>query len=277
MLRRPAFNTGSYHRAPDLAAQRSDFGREWHIVCRGIDTSDRQCDPRAVLDPRNWLRTENQVSTNSCGGQSLSTAGELVYWLKTGQVIQLSRWFGYIEGQRLAGRLSPRNGLAIVHGVKVFKNLGLPLEELCPFTGRWYTDISKEAYEDALNRQLLQSYVLDTSQKGTDFLMANAGAIYFGMPWVNSFRAAQEIITEVRGSTRVGWHALAFVGWIEVDGEPLYILANSHGKGWGNKGFSLCTPEVMRELWQIGGPFVGLSDMETPQLREFDWEHNLLP
>ena len=50
----------------------------------------------AKVDPRNWLRIENQGQIGACQGFALTTCQEFAYWVaKKGGVIQFSPWFAY--------------------------------------------------------------------------------------------------------------------------------------------------------------------------------------
>lgn len=210
---------------------------------------------------RDWMRIENQGTTPSCGGHALSTVAEAAHHVATrGEVIQLSRWFAWIESQRVdGGRPSPNRGISIQAAAEVAKETGVPLESLCPFKGTdWDATVTPEAYADAAKRKLKTAFWIEGRDAALDFLKSGAGAAIIGVPWNFNRRA---------------WHAVALTGWRKDDIEG----ANSWGADYGEDGFFYWSPSTVDKYFRTPGVVcVGLSDMTTPNARDWNWRKDFL-
>jgi hypothetical protein len=77
------------------------------------------------IDPRQFMKVENQGSVGSCQGHSISSCVEWCYAIATGgEKLQLSRAYGYYETQRLDGITGDR-GSTIEGGVKLATQYGI--------------------------------------------------------------------------------------------------------------------------------------------------------
>lgn len=210
---------------------------------------------------RSWLQIENQGTTPSCGGHALSTVAECAYHVATrGKVVQLSRWFAWLESQKVdGGRATPNRGISIQAAAEVAKTLGLPLETLCPFQGEDFdATVTPEAYADAATRKLKTAFWIESRDELFSFLQSGAGAAVIGVPWNFNRRA---------------WHAVALTGWRQdaVEG------ANSWGADFGDDGFFYWEPDVVDRYFRTSGvACVGLSDMDSPHVRDWDWYKDFL-
>jgi hypothetical protein len=211
---------------------------------------------------KSWHKVEDQGQTPSCGGHALSNAMECVYRVASrGKVLELSRWFAWLESQRVdGGRLSPNRGISIQAAAEVAKAKGVCRESLCPFKGEdWDATISPEAYLDAADFKCNGQFWLTTYEETIDFLWSGAGAVVAGVPWEFNMRA---------------WHAVCLSGWGEageIDGE------NSWGPDWDEDGhFQWSEADVRKFLKTPNVVFVGLSDMQRPGRRDWDWHKDFL-
>lgn len=208
------------------------------------------------FDPSDWLNIENQRSWPSCGGHALSSLMEVLYWLKTGDEIQLSRMFAWVESQRQHGRPSQRDGISIWSAVEVAKEIGLPLEELAPYkVGDWYDDFDESVYLDAKTRIAANSYELKSYDDVIDFHRSGMGGTIWGCEWLFQ---------------RNAWHAVAGCGHTR---EGSVRIANSHGLNSGDQGWHLWDERTVNKHFRNSGTICyGLSDLSTPQVRRFPWE-----
>jgi hypothetical protein len=103
------------------------------------------------VDPRGWLRTENQGPMGSCRGHSLSTGCEFIYRGIVGEVIQFSPMWCYLRTQKRDGLLGRDSGSTIENGVKVAVEEGVCTAAVFPYPNpvRYSTDIPAGAAEDA--------------------------------------------------------------------------------------------------------------------------------
>ena len=64
------------------------------------------------------------------------------------------------------------------------------------------------------------------------------GAVLIGVPVFDSFYTPDKngIITYVKGQESNGGHAICLRGWKEIDGQFYWLIQNSWGSKWGNRG-----------------------------------------
>lgn len=222
------------------------------------------------VDPRGWLKVEDQKQTSSCVGHATSSAAEVVYWFATkGQEIQLSRWQAYISAQREDGLEGQDQGAMISGTVQACEKRGICTEELAPFTGKYYTKITQAAWDEALDRQIRQHVEIKSFDEAVEWIGGGMGAVIIGVPVDQSFMNNTGLIDRVPSSG--GGHALAIVGYIDNH----LLLVNSWNEGWGDQGWAKVTRRAF-DAWcqqaRSGRSEVwGITDMETPEPRELDW------
>lgn len=214
---------------------------------------------RDLVDPATWLRIEQQKSWPSCGGHSLSSATEYLHWLKTGDIVQLSRMFAWVESQKQDGRPSKNDGITIWSSVQVIKKIGLPLEELAPYqVGNWYTEFSEETYGDANTRKAENHYKMKSVEDIRDFVKSGMGGILCGVPWDFNMRA---------------WHAVPILHVTNSDkfkgpnSWPLSVDKDGPKDGF----FEWSEEKLDRYINTRGTVFYGISDLSTPQVRGGNW------
>lgn len=203
-------------------------------------------DPKGLGAPmgmKNVIKLENQYQESSCTGNSCTTVLEgCVYHQSGGQVkVQLSRQFAYVNGQRYS-RITGDRGATLKGVADGAKNEGVPLEEYAPYTGNYYTQFKKEAYDNA-GAYRLKSYVpIRTVDELYEGLYQRLGGAFFGMAWCGQFKnpEAGGHVDSFRETVNA-FHAVAFMDWSEEkdsEGYPRLELFNSHGPNYGDKGIS---------------------------------------
>lgn len=212
-------------------------------------------------DVNKRMPIEAQGNWPSCGGHAGSTLAEYLHWLKTGEIIHLSRMFAWVEAQRVHGRPSARNGVSIYALVKVLKEIGVPKEDLAEYrVGNWYDDFGRDVYADAKTRVAEHSYKLKTAEEVWDFQNAGMGGVVWGVPWEFNMRS---------------WHAVTSYG----PAEEFLLGDNSWGPDWDDDGrFEWDRGKVKRYLAKNGTVCVGLSDLSSPQVRQDNnWRDEVMP
>jgi hypothetical protein len=208
--------------------------------------------PVTVAKPSTWLRIEDQNGWGSCQGHSLTTAMEIAYWLATGgQVVQLSRWMGYVGTQLIDGIRGDR-GSTIAGGAELARTRGVCPEELYPYPRNGYTQqITAEQYAAGAPYKLKTFRRMTTIGDCRKWLDAGVGAISIGVRW-----------------GRGGGHAICLC---ETDGSD-FVYANSWGTGWGDRGYGRWSERelssLLRDNYTVA---IGMTDMATPKPRETDW------
>ena len=235
------------------------------------------------LDPRPFLRVENQGSVGACQGHSLSSSLEWCYRIATGgESIQLSRAMAYYESQRI-DKITGDRGSTIAGGIKLGMNTGICVEELWKYTGRYnparpvhYDDVLMDASKYKLGRAVnLRSYTAVRS-----FLGSGQGAVHLGILWSNRLNTAVLESYSDRGAS--GGHAISLYALSEredSDGNPYVWMMNSWSSNWGNKGWAEWSPAAVGAMIESSySHFVGVSDMPHVSPRKFtveDWMKRL--
>ena len=107
------------------------------------------------------------------------------------------------------------------------------------------------------------------------FLASGTGAVEIGIPWRGSFANNDGVVDVAAGGT-YGGHDVAIVGYVadkkDDRGRKFLILANSHGRQWGNNGFALIAPRLFDEWGRDNySEMIGMSDLEEYRPRRVDW------
>lgn len=233
-------NTGYDHDRENFA-RLFEEAQPYERVCGAGDGLDE-------FDPTGWLNRDYQRGWPSCVGHGGSTTCELVNWFQTGEQIQLSRQWMWVMAQKFGGMTPSVNRGATIYGcVKALKEVGIPREELAPYTyGDYYREFSGPAEKDAASRLIRSSYLLKDHEDCLDFLKGGVGGIITGLPWGR------------------GWHCTSWCGFTR---EGDIIEHNSHR---GDERNVYSPREVQRFCDTRGTVLYGVSDLTTPELRTFD-------
>lgn len=227
------------------------------------------------INCRGWLKIENQGSQGSCSGHMLTSALEYCNWVQTqGGIVQLSRQFAYLNGQKHCGLFGSDQGGTIDGVCEAAKQDGVCLEDTFPYPGRYVTDIPQAAYDEAKGHKLRSYVFLHSYREVFNFIASGLGAVCCGVPWVDSFAQNNGVIEQQYGN-EYGWHAVPIVGFSKrksAVGNNYVWLPNSHGREWGNDGWAEIAPQVIENWGNWGYVMIGVSDLEDfGEARPFDW------
>ena len=221
-------------------------------------------DVHEELDPTEFLRVENQGRRPSCVGHAVTTSAECAAGLASRRwddVPQLSRLFSWQNGQRKwLGRIDPRQGCTIAHGVGAAISDGVCPETVAPYSMNG-SALSGRAYNSAKSFRLQNQVGIDSADSARRFLEAGFGAIVCGVIWTRRMANGPRRLTarDVREDGSRGGHAVCLVGF-RRSGE--FLLANSWGERWGDDGVAELDPEALDYL--CGRPysvFRGVTDL----------------
>lgn len=225
------------------------------------------------VDHSGWLKVEHQGSLSSCTGNAESSVFEVCNYIKTaGGIVQVSRWFAYIQAQKASGFFGSDQGASIDGSRRAAENVGNCLEPTLPYPKQYVTTIPAAAITEAADHQLLSHVVLRSYSEDFNFIASGQGAIIIGVDWTTGMRACTGImeLSTLKGGM-LGGHAMAIVGYTKrkaADGRNYLHLVNSHGTTWGNKGWAEVAPAVI-DLWhQRREVMIGFSDLESWGVRQ---------
>lgn len=221
--------------------------------------------PKAI-DNRSWLESLSQGAMGSCEGNDLAANGTILNWYKTGEKVRMSRMWCYLRSQYHFGNLGSDSGASIPSGIETAKTDGFCTEKTFPYPNpvRYSTAIPPEAFTEAKPHVIHSSTVLKNYAEGFAYLATGVGVISIGINWVESTAENQNGLIETESGSSLGGHALSINGYTErkdKQGRNYLLLLNSHGTGWGSKGWAEISPAMIDYWIQTGMGFIGLSDL----------------
>jgi hypothetical protein len=228
------------------------------------------------IDPKPFIRHDQQGNMGSCQGFSLSNAGEYLWALHYGSMSddrQFSQLFAYLETQRLDGLLGRDAGSTISGGLKVAREIGfLPLADL-PYSTP-YPSNARSLITDAMRAKAspfkIRSHTwLESYDDMFKYLASGAGPVHTGTLWNDSFHASSGVLNAVNlfGG---GGHATCWAGYSkrkDSRGRNYIWRINSHRDSW-----TEIAPSVIDQLFRHKyTSIVGISDLTTPGPRKVSW------
>lgn len=152
-----------------------------------------------------------------------------------------SRLFIYYNTREIEGTIKSDAGATLRNTIKTMANLGV-----CPESSWGYNKCFKkkptdDCYADAINHQVLEYLSVEHNLYYIRLCLAEGHPVSFGMMLYESFMTdyvTNTGIVPMPDLTRerpVGGHAVMLVGY--DDSKQQFIVRNSWGKSWGDKGY----------------------------------------
>ena len=200
------------------------------------------------------LITKNQKQTSSCVGHGLSTLFAALNLLMTGEEVNYSAWFAYLEAQIASNMFGKDEGANLAGAMLAGRNVGNCRDEFLPFPGYYTTKIPKAASEEAKNHQLVQFSQLKGFDDVWRYVSTHQGPVLIGTEWFEGHSwigkdGLETVQTALRGAS-LGYHCRCVTGWSkrrDSQGRRYLWCKNSHSKEWGNQGESEIEPRLFDE------------------------------
>ena len=186
---------------------------------------------------------ENQGNTNSCVANAV--AGAYEYWIKkaTSRDVNISRLFVYYNARWRDGSQDKDEGSVIQLAMESLAKFGACHEEVWPFDDRLiFKKPNSEAYKLAYENRVHDMAQVPLDLDAWKQALAEGKPIVFGVALFESFDQASERGGVVPmpspddlGRESHGGHAMCAVGY--SDSERVFIVRNSWGDDWGDKGY----------------------------------------
>ena len=172
-----------------------------------------------------------------------------------------SRLFIYYNERNMEGHTSDDSGAEIHDGVHTINTIGV-----CP-EDNWPYDINKfsekpadNCYELAKNHQSVSYQAVEQSIDQLRAAIISGFPVVFGFTVYDSFESPDVTKTGImpmpkEGEKILGGHAVAIVGF--DDTQKLFIVRNSWGENWGDKGYFympyefIINPSYASDFWVI--------------------------
>ncbi|CAF4512089.1 unnamed protein product [Rotaria socialis] len=198
------------------------------------------------VDLRPWMtEIENQSSISSCTANAMAGAYEYLNYKSTGNQIDVSRLFIYynsrLKGLKQNQKLAD-TGSAIQYAVETLEESGVCLESLWPY------DIKKvnakpiqQCYSEAEEYTITEALQVNIDINEMKSCLAQGFPIIVSLNLYKSFDKAKAKgkvpMPKANETSRDshGRHAVLLSGY--SNSSKAFIVRNSWGKGWGDKGY----------------------------------------
>ena len=226
---------------------------------------------------------ENQGNSNSCTANAMAGAYEYLAKRIKASAHDVSRLFIYYNARELDGAIDADEGTYLRSCIKVLKKYGTCAEATWPFDlERIFEPPHEHAYTEATNFLIEDAYRVDIDLDAMRQCLADGYPFTFGLHLFSSFQKAGSKglvpMPEPDNEQHDGGHAMLCVGYSDTD--RVFIVRNSWGEGWGDRGYCyipydyMTNPDLNGDLWAIrhvADVDVDLSqDIQTEQASLFD-------
>lgn len=215
--------------------------------------------PQQVDLREDWWQIGDQEKTGSCVGWAV-TDSALRYLLVKKNIIsnemRLSPRFTWMASKEFDPLVSrpesfvERAGTTIKSAADICRKYGAVLEEDVPFhmSCAMYMDDPVLLYSKAANRKITSYYNLFLEFKDWRLVLSYGVPIVIGIRPDRTFEKAAKKDGELEDFIRIGSspdaHAVCVVGYLP-DGR--FIIRNSWGEKWGDKGFAYATERYLEK------------------------------
>jgi C1A family cysteine protease len=239
---------------------------KYHWARQPIDLRDKPYTLTSVTQPnivdlRPYCSPiEDQGNLGSCTGNAIAGAIELLD-KRAGRTLDVSRLYIYYYERLLEGTVNYDNGAYIRDGMRAVYNYGAPVENLWPYDiTKFKTQPSSQAVLDGAKRKVTLYQAVANHQGCLDSL-ANGYPVVIGFSVYSSFETNTVARTGIMPYPNVsrerllGGHAVLLVGYDKT--KQVYIVRNSWGSGWGDRGYFYMPFQVIQntsmssDFWTI--------------------------
>jgi C1A family cysteine protease len=248
----------------------------------GVSRLPAKVDLRSQMTP-----VEDQGGTNSCAANATAGAFEYLFKRHIGERRDASRLYIYYNGRYMADAENIEDeGVSLSDVIEGLKAYGACSEPTWRFDEDAVNDEPDgEAYEEGATFVIEGAKSVPTTLKAWKTALAAGNPIIFGVSLFDSFdkqrRPGVVPMPTAREAARGehGGHAMLCVGYSDAD--EMFIVRNSWGKGWGDKGHCYMPYDyVMSEDYNFDDSWILTGVEELPADEEDGWsddEDSVLP
>lgn len=202
----------------------------------------------------------DQGDLGSCTANAIGSGLREYLEIKSNEnFIALSRLYLYYHERLIEGTVNEDSGAEIRDGMKVLSQLGICSEKLDPYVISQFTVSPSQEAEAEAGKYKIRSYQRIGSINDVKRCLAEGYPVVLGMSVYESFesdRVAQNGIVPVPKwyEKVLGGHAMLIVGYKKIGLKEYFIVRNSWGDNWGDKGYcyiptSFITKGIIFDLW----------------------------
>lgn len=233
------------------------------------------------VDLRPYMtEVEDQGQVGSCTANAV--AGAYEYLVKKNQQLEydydVSRLFIYYGARAKQGNEKRDSGSAICDAIDLLEDTGACSENTWPYSENMsivFKKPSSEAFEEASEHKITEAEQVPTTLQAWKHALAEGFPIIFGISLFKSFDQQRKRgyvpdpsrSEASRGSH--GSHAMLCVGYSDVD--QVFIVRNSWGSRWGDKGYCYMSYSYVMDEDYNGGDSWIIRDAEEVENNEEAW------
>jgi len=178
---------------------------------------------------------------------------------------QPSRLFIYYNERNMEGNVDIDSGAEIHDGIQSINEVGVCSEEMWPYDISKFTEKpNDDCYNKAKEHHTIQYKAVDQTVDQLKAALIEGFPVVFGFLVYESFESQEVAQTGImpipkKGEQLLGGHAVALVGF--DDNKQWFIVRNSWGEGWGDKGYFympysfIQNPDMASDFWTVTKTF----------------------
>jgi len=205
----------------------------------------------------------DQGQLGSCTANAIGAAFDFERHLQGHPFLTPSRLFIYFNERTVEHTVKTDSGAQIRDGIKTTKTYGVAAEKLWPYAiAKFTVKPPAPVFKAALKNQAVEYARVPQAVESIQQVLAGGRPIIIGFTVYESFESqavAQSGVVPLPtpGEAVLGGHAVLIVGYETVAGQLRWIVRNSWGTGWGDKGHFhiparyFTNPNLASDLWVI--------------------------
>lgn len=215
--------------------------------------------PSSVDLRSDFPEIQSQGTQGACTAFSIVSVIEYFLSKILKRKMNLSEAFAYYNARAIRNETNIDGGATFTDIIQSIRDNGVCLEELCPYDQNFYTEKpSDEAYIEAENRKITEAKNVGINVNDVKSALAQ------GFPVIISARAFGSYLSNRNGVLRIPTdeelqdtennHAMVICGYIDKEG--FFVVRNSWGKNFGDKGYCYLPYEYFRKPKAINQAYV---------------------
>jgi hypothetical protein len=232
---------------------------------------DRSDPCPSAIDLRPYMTpVENQGNSNSCTANAMAGAYEYLANRLNGQSEDVSRLFIYYNARQIDGTTDQDEGTYLKNCVQVLRKYGACSEKTWSFNiDQILEQPPKSAYREAAQFRVEAASRVDVDLHTMRSCLADGYPFAFGLQLFASFqKAGSNGLVPMPDPDREkhdGGHAMLCVGYSDPD--QVFIVRNSWGEGWGDRGYCYIPYDYMTKTQYNGDCWTirQVSDLDLSQ------------
>jgi hypothetical protein len=206
----------------------------------------------------------DQGQLGSCTANATCAAYGFEMMKQGEKYVDMSRLYLYYCSRDMEGTVDQDSGAEIKDVVSVTEKTGLCVDSLWPYDITKFTEKPPQTcYDDSLLHKTMNGERIEQTSDSIKQCLLDGYPVIFGFQVYDSFESetvAKTGIVPMPNTTTeklLGGHAVLIVGFTQLNGQEYFIVRNSWGESWGDKGYFYMPPAYIldstlaSDFWSI--------------------------